>query len=109
MKKKKKIKIEWSKLFSALIASVFGGYGIWCGIEYYRLSRLAIETNGTMPDVSLAVVCVSTVLASLLSYLLYQLGLKSSRNKYGIDSDGQPFKERLKDDEEEKEEGGNLG
>ena len=105
---KKKKKIEWSKLFSALIASVFGGYGIWCGIEYYRLTQLAIETNGSMPDVSLAVVCVTTVLASLLSYLLYQLGLKSSRNKYGIDSEGQPFKQKI-EVEEELEEGGNLG
>jgi hypothetical protein len=34
-----------------------------------------------------------------MSYLLYQMGLKNSRNKYGIDSEGQPFK-RLPSDEE---------
>lgn len=102
-----KKKIEWSKLFCAIIAFVFGGYGLWCGFEYYRLVQLAIELNSTMPDVSLAVVCVSTVIAALLSYLLYQLGLKTSRNKYGIDSDGQPFKEKIYGDDTDN--GGALG
>lgn len=107
---KKKKKIEWSKLFSALIAFCFGAYGIWCGFEYYRLSALAIQTGQNGPDSSLAVVCVSTVVASLLSYLLYQLGLKSSRNKYGIDNEGQPFKRKdVVEEEVEIEEGGGEG
>jgi len=88
---KKKKKIEWSKLFCSLIAAIFAVYGIWCGIEYYTLCRLAIETSSEMPEPTLAVVNVSTVIASLLSYLLYQMGLKNSRNKYGINSDGVPF------------------
>ena len=87
-----KKKIEWSKLFCSICAFSFGIYGVWCGIEYYRLCKLAIETCSTMPDVTLAVVNVSTAIASLMSYLLYQAGLKNSRNKYGIDADGQPFK-----------------
>lgn len=97
---KNKKKIEWSKIFSATIALVLGVYGIWCGFEYYRLTKYAIEVGGAAPDSTLAVVCVSTVLASLLSYLLYQLGLKSSRNKYGIDSDGEPFKLKKEDESE---------
>lgn len=87
-----KKKIEWSKFFCSAIAFSFGLYGVWCGIEYYRLCKLAIETFSTMPDSTLAVVSLSTVIASLVSYLLYQAGLKNSRNKYGIDADGQPFK-----------------
>lgn len=87
----KKKKIEWSKLFCSLVAAIFAIYGIWCGVEYYRLCRLAIETCAEMPEPTLAVINVSTVIASLLSYLLYQMGLKNSRNKYGIDSDGIPF------------------
>ena len=86
-----KNKFEWSKLFCTAVASVFAIYGIWCGVEYYRLCKIAIETFSTMPDATLAVTCVSTVIASLLSYLLYQAGLKNSRNKYGIDSEGKPF------------------
>ena len=58
---------------------------------------MAIELSSTMPDVTLAVVSVSTVIASLVSYLLYQAGLKNSRNKYGIDADGQPFKTKIED------------
>lgn len=107
MKKKKekkaKKKIEWSKKFCALIALGFGGYGVWCGIEYYRLSQIAIENGTQLPDATLAVTCVSVVIASLVSYLLYQAGLKNSRNKYGIDADGQPFKLTVVDEEEQKE------
>jgi len=101
----KKKKVEWSKIFSAAIAFAFGIYGIWCGIEYYKLCRIAIETCSTMPDATLAVVNVSTVIASLVSYLLYQAGLKNSRNKYGIDSDGQPFKLREDDTNNDDDEG----
>ena len=104
MKKKKK-KIEWSKMFCSIIAIFFGIYSIWCGIEYYRLCAIAIEIGMPMPDATLAVTCVSTVIASLLSYLLYQMGLKNSRNKYGIDADGQPFRQYEEDpDEKEKKE-----
>ena len=98
----KRHKIEWSKVFSATIALGFGIYGLWCGVEYYRLCALAVELNSQMPDVTLAVVSVSTVIASLVSYLLYQAGLKNSRNKYGIDADGQPFK-RYDDDPNEEQ------
>ena len=90
-------KVEWSQKFCAAIALSFGIYGIWCGIEYYKLCKMAIELSSTMPDVTLAVVSVSTVIASLVSYLLYQAGLKNSRNKYGIDADGQPFKTKIED------------
>lgn len=89
-KNKKKKKREWSKIVTGLTMLSFGVYGIWCGIEYYRLSKLAIENNATPPDAVLAVTCVTTVLASLLSYCLYNGILKNSLNKNGltIDEDG---------------------
>lgn len=101
------MKIEWSKLFSGVIAFGFGGFGIWCGIEYYNLTRMAIETNAMVaPDSTLAVTCVSVVIGALLSYLLYQMGLKNSRNRYGIDESGQPYKQKhvVYDDPEKEEE-----
>lgn len=103
---KRRKKIEWSKIFSAIIAFGFGVYGIWCGIEYYRLTQLAIENASIAPDPTLAVACVSTVIGALVSYLLYQAGLKNSRNKYGVDEDGQPYeyKESSFEEEEDKEE-----
>lgn len=97
---RKKKRVEWSKTFASLIALGLGMYGVWCGIKYYALCQIAIESNSMMPDPTLAVVCVSTVIASLLSYLLYQAGLKNSRNKYGIDADGQPFKRKEQDIDE---------
>ena len=91
-------KTEWSKRFAGFMALALGIYGIWCGIKYYQLCELAIEYNSIMPDATLAVTSVSTVLASLMSYLLYQMGLKNSRNKYGIDENGQPFKKKNTDE-----------
>lgn len=92
MKKLKKKKVEFSKIITAFLIAILAGYGLWSGIEYYRLAKLAIETNSIMPDATLAVTCVTTLLGALLSYCFYQWGLKNSRNKYGIDADGQPFK-----------------
>lgn len=91
-------KMEWSKKFAGFMALALGVYGIWCGVKYYQLCELAIEYNSIMPDATLAVTSVSTVLASLMSYLLYQMGLKNSRNKYGIDENGQPFKKKNTDE-----------
>ena len=80
---KKKSKFEWSKFLCGLIVV----YGMANGVMYH------IEVMmDKMPDSSLAVQCVVTIVGGFMSYLLYQLGLKNSRNKYGIDSEGQPFK-----------------
>lgn len=98
--KEKFKKVEWSKKFCGLIALALGAYGIWCGFEYYRLMQIAIENNSVTPDASLAIVCVTTVLASLISYLLYQAGLKNSRNKYGVDSEGHPYRLKQTDPDE---------
>lgn len=78
---KQKKKLEWSKLLTFAVVSFFAIYGVWSGIEYYTLCRLAIEENSTMPDATLAVTCVTTILASLVSYCLYNFGLKNSLNK----------------------------
>lgn len=94
MSKRNKKKIEWSKILCGLVAFGFGGFAVWLGIEYYELSRLAIETGGVGPDPTLAVTAMSVVIGAILSYLLYQMGLKNSRNKYGIDENGQPFKSK---------------
>lgn len=86
-----KKKIEFSKIITLLAIMIFAGYGVWSGIEYYRLCQQAIALGSTMPDPTLAVTCVTTIIASIGSYCLYQFGLKNSRNKYGISSEGEPF------------------
>lgn len=107
-KQQQKRKWEWSKLFATSIATLFGIYSVWCGIAYYNLCKLAIlNSSYNLPDPTLAVTCVSVVLGALLSYLLYQMGLKNSRNKFGIDENGQPFKERMIDVEEAQQEDAN--
>ena len=85
---KNKSKFEWSKLFCALIVI----YGMANGVMYHVEVMM-----DKMPDASLAVQCVVTIVGGFLSYLLYQFGLKNSRNKYGVDSEGQPFKEQMHD------------
>lgn len=89
--KPKKKKFEFAQIVTILTIIIFSAYGVWSGIEYYRLCRLAIENCSTMPDATLAVTCVTTILGAFMSYCLYQFGLKNSRNKFGIDKDGQPY------------------
>ena len=93
--KKQKKKAEWSKKLCGLIAFGFGAFALWCGYKYYQLAAEAIKLNSIMPDATLAVTAMSVVVGALLSYLLYQMGLKNSRNKYGIGEDGQPFKSKV--------------
>lgn len=49
-------------------------------------------------DPAVAVQSMVTVVGGLLSYCLYQFGLKNSRNKYGIDAHGDPYKEQTGED-----------
>lgn len=86
-----KKKIEYSKIIMAIILV----YGISNGVMYHVEILM-----GFSPDPALAVQSVITIVGAFISYVVYQWGLKSSRNKYGIDADGQPFKEKIGNDEE---------
>ena len=81
-----KFKLEWSKIVCGLIIL----YGIGNGVVY----NIAIFMD-KMPDSSLAVQSVTTIIGGYMSYLLYQFGLKNSRNKFGVDSEGMPYKQNV--------------
>ena len=81
-KYKKRKKKEWSKLVCALIML----YGVANGVMYW-----VAVMHDKMPDASLATQCVITIIGAYFSYLLYQFGLKNSRNKYGVDAEGMPY------------------
>ena len=81
-------KFEWSKLWMALIVL----YGIGCGVAYY----IAVFMD-KMADPALAVQSVITIVGGFVSYLMYQFGLKNSRNKFGVDSEGVPYSQRVSD------------
>lgn len=85
---KEKKKREWSKFWMAILVL----YGIGCGVAYY----VGIFMD-KMPDPALAVQSVVTIIGSFISYLVYQFGLKNSRNKYGVDCDGVPYSQKLSD------------
>ena len=92
----KKKKIEWSKLISGIVISLFGGFSLWSIYEYYSLVREAILVGSMIiPDPIIATTCITVVIGALLSYFLYQFGLKNSRNKYGVDDSGQPYKQMI--------------
>ena len=81
-----KKKFEWSKLACGLIIL----YGIANGVIY----NVAIFMD-KMPDSALAVQSITTIIGGYMSYLLYQFGLKNSRNKFGIDGDGNPYSQKI--------------
>lgn len=83
-----KKKCEWSKIICGLIVL----YGIANGVVY----NVAIFMD-KMPDSALAVQSVTTIIGGYMSYLLYQFGLKNSRNKFGIDGDGNPYSQKISD------------
>lgn len=88
----KKKKREFSKIACSIAFLAFLFLGIWMVFRYYSLVQLAIAGGSSViPDASLPIAGISFILAPLISYLLYQGGLKNSRNKYGIDEDGQPY------------------
>ena len=105
---KKKSNFEFSKALTVAIVVIMASIGIWSIIKYYVLVELAINNESSvLPDVSLPVACITTILGALLSYALYQGSLKISlnRNKLTID-DGvvKPIYDRfLEDDEEEQQ------
>lgn len=83
-----KKKFEWSKLICGLIVL----YGMANGIVYY----VAVFMD-KMPDSALAVQSVTTIIGGYMSYLMYQFGLKNSRNKFGIDGEGNPYQSNVGD------------
>ena len=88
-----KKKIEFSKLLCGLILIVSGGVGIYTIIKYFSLVEYAISTGAqVIPDGAVPVSAISIIISAFVSYCMYQFGLKNSRNKYGIDETGQPYK-----------------
>lgn len=81
-------KFEWSKFICGVIIL----YGIANGVLY----NIAIFMD-KVPDAALAVQSVTTIIGGYMSYLLYQFGLKNSRNKFGVDDEGNPYKQNIAD------------
>lgn len=77
-----KKKFEWSKFVCGLIVL----YGIANGVVY----NVAVFMD-KCPDSALAVQSVTTIIGGYMSYLMYQFGLKNSRNKFGVDGEGNPY------------------
>ena len=95
-KKTKKKKKEFSKIACSVASLGLFFLGVWMVYRYYSLVQLAIATSSSVvPDAALPIAGISFILAPLISYLLYQGGLKNSRNKYGIDEEGQPYHRTL--------------
>ena len=85
-------KIGFSRILCSVLCGVFFFLGAWMISRYYELMELAIESGSvSTPDASLPIAGITFIFAPVLSYLMYQAGLKNSRNKYGIDSEGQPY------------------
>lgn len=88
MKEAVRIKTEFSK-FIVIMA-------VLIALANLGLYWLAIFM-GYEPDSAVPLSSMVQIFGAILSYCLYQLGLKHSRNKYGIDENGQPFKEKYEE------------
>ena len=91
-----KPKTEFSKLMCGLATIGFFIVGVWMVWRYYSLTELAITgADSVVPDAALPSAGVTFIFSPIVSYLFYQFGLKNSRNKYGVDENGQPYKETI--------------
>lgn len=77
------MKKEFSKMIvvTAVLIAVFNIIVYWIAVF-----------KDLNPDSTMPVSSMVQIFGAILSYCLYQLGLKNSRNKYGIDANGQPFR-----------------
>lgn len=88
----KKAKKEFSKMMCVIASIAFCFLGCWMIWKYYALTELAIQMgSSTMPDASLPIAGITSILVPFVSYLIYQAKLKNSRNKYGISESGVPY------------------
>ena len=91
-------KREFSKGVCAVTVAVFTIVALFSIIDFHRLQTLAIEMNAaSMPTPEVPVRLIECVVVVILGYCGYQLGLKGSRNRYGIDETGVPYSERIKE------------
>lgn len=87
MNKEKKVKKkkEYSKIITSFIIMIFVSIAVWSMYEYYILVRLAIELQSVnMPDATLPVTSITTILGAAMSYFIYQGYLKGSLNKHHL-------------------------
>lgn len=85
-------KIEFSKILCVIASIALFFLGAWMIWKYYSLTQLAIQMeSAVMPDASLPIAGITSIITPLVSYLLYQARLKNSRNKYGISESGVPY------------------
>jgi hypothetical protein len=89
---KKAKHIEFSKLMCMVASPAFFAVGVWMIWRYYALVEYAISSGSSVaPDAALPIAGITFIFSPLVSYLVYQFGLKNSRNKYGVDAEGQPY------------------
>lgn len=87
-----KKKAEFSKRVCATAALAFFFLGAWMVWRYYELMELAIQEMAPVaPDAALPIAGITFIFSPIVSYLVYQFGLKNSRNKYGVDENGEPY------------------
>lgn len=87
----KKHKHEFSKTLCVIAVIIFTIVAIYAIVAYYYLMRLAIELQSSItPDASLPIAGITSILAAVLSYCLYQGALKTSlnKNKLTVDDNG---------------------
>lgn len=96
--KKKVKKFEMNKKLCILGMVVIGIIGVYSIIHFGTMEKLAIETGSSIsPSSEVAVESIRTIFAFFLGYCGYNGVLKVSRNRHGIDKDGTPYTETIRE------------
>ena len=89
-KTKKKKKTETSKILCCICLTVFLLLTVFSVVSYHFNELAAIRSGAEAPAATIPLALVWADVGFYLSYCGYNGFLKNSRNKYGVDENGNP-------------------
>lgn len=89
-KTKKKKKTETSKILCVVCLAVFLTLTVFSVVAYFYAELAAIRSGAEAPSATIPLALVWADVGFYLSYCGYNGFLKNSRNKYGVDENGNP-------------------
>ena len=94
-KVKKKKKTETSKILCVVCLAVFLTLTVFSVVSYHINELVAIRNGAEAPSATIPLALVWADVGFYLSYCGYNGFLKNSRNKYGVDNNGQPYQQQV--------------
>lgn len=94
-KKTKKKKVETHKKLCGICLAVLLPLTVFSVVAYFYAELAAIRSGAEAPSAIIPLALIWADVGFYLSYCGYNGFLKNSRNKYGVDNNGQPYQQQV--------------